>query len=123
MQALLDLQNERMHREQLKLEVRAGACTSQRGTAGVGLPCFTALSMPNRAIAAAVQILNAEHSSAAAKKLAAEVQALQRKLAGVVKKQVATAASLQSKLDQATSECTQLRGQLAAAEQKVGWRI
>lgn len=65
------------------------------------------------------QIQHAEHSSQAAKKLANEVQALQRKLAGVLKKQLSATAALQAKLDKAAAECSQLRDQLGVAEQKV----
>lgn len=66
------------------------------------------------------EIAAAEQSSAAAKKLASEVQGLQQKLAGVLKKQLAAAASLQGQLDAATSECGALRDQVAAAERRVG---
>lgn len=64
-------------------------------------------------------MINAEASSAAAKKLAAEVQALQRKLAGALQGQVAAATALQSQLDEALAERGQLREQLEEAGRKV----
>ena len=59
-------------------------------------------------------------AAADARKLAAEVSGLQRKVAESLKKRQEAANKLQADLAKATAECTQLRHQAAAAEEQVG---